>query len=85
MKDKRTLQGTVVSDKMQKSIVVLIKRRVKHPIGKYITLHSKVHAHDEANEAKQGDVVLICDGRPISKKKSWTLVKVVESSPLMQV
>ena len=80
MKDKRTLQGTVVSDKMDKSLVVLIKRRKKHPIGKYITLRSKMHVHDENNEAKSGDTVLIGEDRPYSKTKSWCLLKILEKS-----
>ncbi|MAJ82405.1 MAG: 30S ribosomal protein S17 [Legionellales bacterium] len=80
MKDTRTLQGQVVSDKMDKSLVVLIKRRKKHPIGKYITLHSKIHVHDEKNEAKSGDIVLIGESRPFSKTKSWSLLKVIEKN-----
>lgn len=79
-KVKRTLQGTVLSDSMDKTIVVLIKRRVKHPIGKYITLQSKMHAHDEKNEAKTGDTVEIVEGRPVSKKKSWYLSQITNNS-----
>jgi small subunit ribosomal protein S17 len=75
----RTATGTVVSDKMNKSISVLIERRVKHAIyGKYITRSSKLHAHDESNECKIGDVVTIQETRPLSKTKSWTLVKIEE-------
>lgn len=77
----RTLQGKVVSDKMDKSIVVLIERRVKHPIyGKFMTRTTKLHVHDENNSAVQGDVVSIKECRPISKTKSWTLVDVVEKA-----
>lgn len=79
MKIKRTLQGFVVSDAMDKTIVVKIERRIKHPIGKFITRHFKIHAHDESNDAKFGDFVEIVEGRPISKKKSWQLVKILET------
>lgn len=76
----RTLTGRVVSDKMQKSIVVLIERRVKHPVyGKYISKSSKLKAHDEHNVCKVGDVVTIAESRPLSKTKSWTLVKVEQA------
>ena len=75
----RTLTGKVVSDKMEKSIVVLIERRVQHPLyGKLIRRSTKLHAHDENNTAKAGDVVTIKESRPISKTKAWTLVEVVE-------
>ncbi|SEM14629.1 30S ribosomal protein S17 [Acinetobacter sp. DSM 11652] len=77
----RTLTGKVVSDKMDKSIVVLIERRVQHPLyGKSIRRSIKLHAHDENNTAKTGDVVTIKESRPISKTKSWTLVEVVEAA-----
>ena len=77
----RTLTGKVVSDKMDKSIVVLIERRVQHPLyGKSIRRSTKLHAHDESNTAKLGDVVTIKESRPISKTKSWTLVEVVEAA-----
>jgi len=78
-KTVRTLTGKVVSDKMDKSIVVLIERRVQHPLyGKLIRRSTKLHAHDENNTAKAGDVVTIKESRPISKTKAWTLVEVVE-------
>ncbi|SEI89734.1 small subunit ribosomal protein S17 [Allopseudospirillum japonicum] len=78
-KKARTLTGKVVSDKMEKSITVLIERRVRHPIyGKYVKRSTKLHAHDEANNARQGDTVTIQECRPLSKTKSWTLVEVVE-------
>ena len=83
MSDKtvRTLTGKVVSDKMDKSIVVLIERKVQHPLyGKLIRRSTKLHAHDENNTAKAGDVVTIKESRPISKTKSWTLVEVVEAA-----
>lgn len=75
----RTLTGKVVSDKMDKSIVVLIERRVKHPVyGKYVSKSSKLKAHDENNECKTGDLVTIAESRPLSKTKSWALVKIEE-------
>ncbi len=75
----RTLTGKVVSNKMDKSIVVLIERRVKHPVyGKYMSKSSKLKAHDENNECKAGDTVTIAESRPLSKTKSWTLVKIEE-------
>lgn len=78
---KRTLTGKVVSNKMDKSITVLIERRVKHPVyGKYITKSTKLHAHDESNVCKDGDVVTIVETRPISKTKSWALLEVVEAA-----
>jgi len=83
MSDKtvRTLTGKVVSDKMDKSIVVLIERQVQHPLyGKLIRRSTKLHAHDKNNTAKAGDVVTIKESRPISKTKSWTLVEVVEAA-----
>ena len=77
----RTLQGRVVSDKMDKTITVKIERRVKHPVyGKYITRSSKVHAHDEENKAGTGDTVLVMESRPLSKSNSWTLVEIVETA-----
>ncbi|RUO39291.1 30S ribosomal protein S17 [Aliidiomarina taiwanensis] len=77
----RTLQGRVVSSKMDKSIVVAIERRVKHPLyGKYMNRTTKVHAHDEENTCREGDLVTIRETRPVSKTKSWALVDVVERS-----
>ena len=80
MTDKiRTLQGRVVSDKMQKSAVVAIERFVKHPIyGKYVKRSTKLHAHDETNQCKIGDKVSITETRPLAKTKSWALVEVLE-------
>ena len=75
----RQLTGKVVSDKMDKTITVLIERRVRHPIyGKYVSKSSKVKAHDENNDCKSGDVVTIQESRPLSKSKSWALVKIEE-------
>ncbi|MEW5248979.1 30S ribosomal protein S17 [Microbulbifer sp. 2201CG32-9] len=76
---KRTLTGKVVSDKMDKTITVLIERRVKHPIyGKIVNKSTKLKAHDEGNECNIGDVVTIEESRPLSKSKSWALQKIVE-------
>lgn len=70
----RTVKGLVVSDKMDKSIVVKIERKVKHPVyGKYVVKSSKLKAHDESNECKVGDIVTISESRPLSKSKSWRL------------
>ena len=75
----RTLMGKVVSDKMDKTITVLIERRVKHPLyGKYVSKSSKLKAHDEENTCNIGDTVTIAESRPLSKSKSWTLVKIEE-------
>ena len=77
--DNRTLQGRVVSDKMDKSAVVMVERKVRHPLyGKYIRRSSKLHVHDANNECRQGDTVTIQQCRPMSKTKSWTLLEVVE-------
>lgn len=74
----RTVQGRVVSNKMDKSIVVAVERMVKHPIyGKFIKRTTKLHAHDETNQCNEGDVVTIRECRPLSKTKTWTLVDVV--------
>ena len=78
-KAPRTLTGRVVSDKMNKSITVLVERKVEHPLyKKYIRRSSKIHAHDESNECHVGDVVSIEQCRPISKCKAWRLHRVVE-------
>jgi small subunit ribosomal protein S17 len=69
----------VVSDKMDKTITVMIERRVKHPIyGKYVKRSTKLHAHDESNQCRAGDLVTIRETRPLAKTKAWTLVDVVE-------
>jgi small subunit ribosomal protein S17 len=75
----RTLTGRVVSDKMDKSAVVLVERKVRHPLyGKYIRRSTKLHIHDEKNECRLGDTVTIKQTRPVSKTKSWALVEIVE-------
>ena len=78
-KTVRTLTGRVVSDKMDKTVTVLIERRVKHPIyGKYVKRSTKLHAHDESNPCRIGDLVTIRETRPLAKTKAWTLVDIVE-------
>ena len=73
----RTASGTVVSNKMDKTITVLVERRIKHPLyGKYIKRSKKIHAHDEENQCQEGDLVTIEETRPISKSKSWKLSSV---------
>jgi small subunit ribosomal protein S17 len=80
-KVQRTLTGSVTSNAMDKTVTVMIERRIKHPIyGKYITRSTKLHVHDENNECGKGDIVVIEQCRPISKTKSWNLVKVVEKT-----
>lgn len=77
----RTLTGVVTSDKMQKSATVMVERRVKHPkYGKIVKRSSKFHIHDENNDCRMGDVVVIKEGKPISKTKSWVLLEIVERS-----
>jgi small subunit ribosomal protein S17 len=75
----RTLIGQVVSDAMDKTITVTVERRVKHPVyGKFMKRSTKVHAHDETNECHTGDTVMVEQCRPLSKSKTWRLVKVLE-------
>lgn len=77
----RTVEGRVVSDKMQKTITVAVERQVKHPLyGKYLRKTTKLHVHDENNEARIGDVVLIRETRPLAKTKAWALVEVVRKA-----
>ncbi len=76
---KKQRIGVVSSNKMEKSITVLIERRIKHPIyGKFVKKSKKFMAHDEANDANIGDTVKIEESRPLSKRKKWTLVEVIE-------
>lgn len=80
-KVKRTLTGRVVSDKMDKTINVYIERRVKHPkYGKYLKRSTKLLVHDPENQGKEGDYVVIVESRPISKRKAWSLLKVVDKT-----
>ena len=76
---QRSMVGRVVSDKMEKTVTVVLERRVKHALyGKYITRRSKVHAHDEDNDAAEGDTVRIAECRPLSRTKAWRVLEVVE-------
>ncbi|MGB8516696.1 MAG: 30S ribosomal protein S17 [Gallionella sp.] len=75
---KRTLNGTVVSDKMDKTVTVLVERKVKHPLlGKIVRVSKKYHAHDETNEFHTGDQVMIEECRPLAKTKSWRVSKLL--------
>ncbi|MDC7718118.1 MULTISPECIES: 30S ribosomal protein S17 [Vogesella] len=77
----RTLTGKVVSDKMDKTVTVLVERKVKHPIyGKVIRRSKKFHAHDENNEFRAGDIVVISETRPLSKTKTWAVTALVEKA-----
>ena len=77
----RTLIGTVTSDKMDKTVTVLVERKVKHPIyGKYVVTSKKYHDHDEENQCGVGDRVEIAEARPMSKTKSWKVTKVLEKA-----
>jgi small subunit ribosomal protein S17 len=77
--NKRTLSGRIVSDKMDKTVTVLVERRVKHPLyGKIVTRSKKYHAHDEKNEFKEGDTVVIEESRPLAKTKAWRVTKLIE-------
>lgn len=79
IKNVRTLQGKVVSNSMDKTVTVLVERKVKHPLyGKVIRRSTKIHAHDSANQCNVGDVVIIEESRPLSKTKSWVVKELVE-------
>ena len=78
---KRTLQGVVTSNAGDKSATIMIERRIKHPVyGKFIKRSTKIRLHDEANECNKGDTILIEECRPMSRTKSWKLVKIVEKA-----
>ena len=80
----RKLTGTVTSDKMDKTVTVLVERRVKHPLyGKYVVESKKYHAHDEANECGVGDKVEIAETRPLSKTKSWKVTRILEKAVII--
>ena len=80
---QRTLTGTVVSNKMDKTAAVRVERLVKHPVyGKYIRRSTKYLVHDEQNACQEGDLVSIAEGRPLSKRKSWQLVEVLKRAEL---
>jgi len=77
-KVSRTITGRVISDKMDKTITILVERKVPHPVyKKYVRRSTKIHAHDETNQCKEGDTVVIEQCRPLAKTKSWRLVKVI--------
>jgi small subunit ribosomal protein S17 len=79
VKNKRQLTGKVVSDKMDKTVTVVVERQMMHPvIGKVVRRSRKYHAHNEANDAKMGDTVVIEECRPLSKTKAWKVAKVAE-------
>ena len=80
-KTVRTLQGKVVSDKMDKTVTVLVEHKVKHPLyGKIVSRSTKIHAHDEQNQYGVGDVVVIQESRPLSKTKAWVVKELVEKA-----
>jgi len=80
-KSGRVLTGTVVSDKMNKTVTVLVERKVKHPLyGKIIRLSKKYHAHDENNDFHQGDIVIIEECRPLSRTKTWNVTRLVQKA-----
>ena len=82
--NKRRLVGRVVSDKMQKTVTVLVERRVKHALyGKIITRSSRYHAHDEDKTCKEGDLVLIEECRPIAHTKSWRVIQLMEKAKIV--
>jgi len=82
--NKRQLTGRVISDRMNKTVTVLIERRTTHPLyGKVIKRSGKYHAHDETNECKEGDLVTIEECRPLSRTKSWRVVKLVTKAPVV--
>ncbi len=84
VKNTRTLQGRVVSDKRSKTVTVLVERRTAHELyGKIVARSRKYHAHDETGQIKIGDLVEISEGRPISKTKSWTVTRLVEKARLV--
>ena len=84
VKNQRKLVGRVVSNKMQKTVVVQVERRVRHPeMGKIITRSSKYHAHVASGTFQEGDLVEIAECRPISKTKAWTVVRLVEKSKIV--
>ena len=80
-KRQRTLTGRIISNKMDKTVVVNVERRVKHPVlGKIIVRSNRYKAHDETNQYNEGDLVEIAEGRPISRDKTWTVVRLLEAA-----
>jgi len=83
-KTKRAVTGKVISNKMDKTITVMIERKVKHPVyGKYIKRSTKLHAHDASNECNEGDTVTVVACRPLSKSKKWMLENIVERATVV--
>ena len=83
-KRQRLLIGRVISNKMDKTVVVNVERRVKHPmLGKIVVRSNRYKAHDETNQYNEGDLVEIAEGRPISRDKSWTVVRLLEASRII--
>ena len=83
-KTKRTVTGKVISNKMDKTITVMVERKVKHPVyGKYIKRSTKLHAHDASNECNEGDLVTVIACRPLSKSKKWMLENIVERATVV--
>lgn len=79
--ERKVMRGTVTSNKMQKTVVVQVDRKVKHPLyEKFISKRTKLYAHDENNEAKIGDIVEVTQTRPLSKMKSWRVVRIVQKA-----
>ncbi|MHB1567208.1 MAG: 30S ribosomal protein S17 [Acidiferrobacter sp.] len=82
VKASRSVAGRVSSSKMDKTITVIVERQTRHPVyGKFVRRSTKLHAHDENNEGREGDLVLIEQCRPLSKTKSWRLVRVIDRAP----
>ena len=80
----RTLQGTVTSSKMEKTVTVLVERKEMHPLyGKFVLVSKKYHAHCESNDLNEGDTVEISETRPISKTKAWTVTKVIKKAEII--
>ena len=78
---QRTLVGRVISNKMDKTVTVLVERKVKHPVyGKYLVRSTKLHAHDDTNQINEGDLVEIAETRPLSRTKFWTVKRVIEAA-----
>jgi small subunit ribosomal protein S17 len=79
---RKVMRGVVVSNKMQKTLVVRVDRKVRHPVyEKFVSRQTKLYAHDEKGEAGMGDVVEVCQTRPLSKNKCWRLVRIVQKAP----
>jgi len=78
---QRTLVGRVINNKMDRTVTVLVERRVKHPVyGKYVVRSTKLHAHDASDKIKEGDLVEIAESRPLSRTKFWTVTRVLEAA-----